>query len=70
MEVSLAALFTLTPPGVVRVAQARPAAQAVKGQERDSAETLRFMGERRAWRAVIEAECLRLEGFLKTCTFD
>jgi hypothetical protein len=53
-----------TPPGVVLVAQ------TVKGQERDLSEKARFIQERRRWKSVIDAECQRLEVFLRTCTFD
>lgn len=70
MEVSLAAFLIHTPPGVVLVAQLRPEPQTVKGLERDLSERARFIQERRIWRAVIDAECQRLEVFLRTCTFD
>ena len=70
LEVSLGAHIIHAPPGVVRLAQPRPEAQAVEGQERDGSERARYLQERRAWKAVIDAECRRLEVFLETCTFD
>ena len=70
LEVSLATLIIRTPPGVVSLAQFRPVAQSVKGQEWDLSEKARFMQERRIWKAVVDAECKRLEVFLRTCTFD
>ena len=70
MEVSLASFVIYTPPGEVLVAQIRPGAGTVQLQECDLSEKARFIQERRKWRAVIDAECRRLEVFLRTCTFD
>ena len=70
LEVSLGTFLIHTPPGVILVAKARPEAQTVKGQELDLSERARLIQERRIWRAVIDAECQRLEFFLGTCTFD
>ena len=70
LEVSLATFMIRTPPGVVSLTQLRPVAQLVKGQDWDLSERARFMQERRIWKAVVDAECQRLEVFLRTCTFD
>jgi len=61
-----------TPPGVVQVAQPQPQheARSVTGQERDMSERDQFIQERLRWKAIIDAECARLEIFLRTCSFD
>jgi hypothetical protein len=70
LEVSLAAFIIHAPPGVFLVAQPQPEALAVQGLERDVSEKTRVIRERRIWKAIIDAECQRLEVFLRTCTFD
>jgi len=70
LEVSLAAFMIHKLPRVFQMAQPRPEAQTIKGQELYTPEKAQFIQERRMWRAVIDAEWQRLEVFLRTCTFD